>query len=88
MPPIKSLGERVADALIEDGLVPRTKVEELLEIQKKEGTRLIKLLTERALCNEIDLAVATGKVLNTPPVNLPRTGIPPEIAAQIGRAHV
>jgi type IV pilus assembly protein PilB len=83
MPPIKSLGERVADALIEDGLVPRTKVEELLEIQKKEGTRLIKLLTERALCNEIDLAVATGKVLNTPPVNLPRTGIPPEIAALI-----
>lgn len=35
MPPIKSLGERVADALIEDGLLPKTKVEELLELQKK-----------------------------------------------------
>ena len=85
MPPIKSLGERVADALIEDGLLPKTKVEELLELQKKDGTRLLKLLTEKALVNDIDLAVATGRVLNTPPVNLPRIGIPPEVAGLISK---
>ena len=83
MPPIKSLGERVADALIEDGLLSRLKVEELIELQKKEGARLLKLLSDKALVNDLDLAVATGRVLNTPPVNLPRIGIPPEIAGLI-----
>src|SRR5262247_3384895 len=43
MPPIKSFGERIADALVEDGLLSLKQVEELLELQKKEGTRLVKL---------------------------------------------
>jgi type IV pilus assembly protein PilB len=80
MPPLKSLGERIADALIEDGLLTGAQVEELLEKQKKEGTRFIKLVVEKAYVTENDLVVSMGRVLNTPPVNVARMGIPPEVA--------
>src|SRR5437660_1028376 len=63
MPPIKTFGERIADALVEDGLLFRKQVEELMEQQKREGTRL----------------------LNTPPVNLSRLGIVPEVADLLPR---
>jgi type IV pilus assembly protein PilB len=80
MPPVKSLGERIADALIEDGLLTSTQVEELLEKQKKEGTRFIKLVVEKAYVTENDLVVSMGRVLNTPPVNVSRMGIPTDVA--------
>src|SRR5580692_9298413 len=76
MPPVaKSFGERIADALVEDGLLTAKQVDELLEQQKKDGTRLLKLVVERAFVSEQDLAVSMGRVLNTPPVNLARIGI-------------
>jgi type IV pilus assembly protein PilB len=81
MPPLnKSLGERIADALIEDGLLNRQQVDELLEQQKKEGTRFIKLVVEKAFVTDIDLVVSMGRVLNTPPVNVTRLGIAPDVA--------
>jgi type IV pilus assembly protein PilB len=80
MPPLKSLGERIADALIEDGLLTSTQVEELLEKQKKEGTRFIKLVVEKAYVTETDLVVSMGRVLNTPPVNVLKMIIPAEVA--------
>ena len=49
MPPVKSFGERIADALVEDGLLTSKQVEELLEQQKREGTRFIKLVTEKLM---------------------------------------
>ena len=49
MPPVKTFGERIADALIEDGLLSARQVEELLQQQKKEGTRLIKLVLEKPM---------------------------------------
>ncbi len=80
MPPVKTFGERIADALIEDGLLTTTQVEELLLQQKKEGTRLLKLIMEKSYVNEVDMAVSMGRVLSTPPVNLSRISIPPEVA--------
>ncbi|MGV3771372.1 MAG: GspE/PulE family protein [Verrucomicrobiales bacterium] len=80
MPPIKTFGERIADALIEDGLLSSKQVEELLEQQKKEGTRLLKLLTEKSYVSDVDLVVSMGRVLNTPPVNLARVNIAADIA--------
>jgi type IV pilus assembly protein PilB len=81
MPPVaKSFGERIADALVEDGLLSTKQVEELLEQQKKEGTRLLKLVVEKAYVTEMDMTVCMGRILNTPPVNLARVGIPSEIA--------
>src|SRR5438309_4006669 len=79
MPPIKSFGERIADALVEDGLLSTKQVEELLEQQKKEGTRLLKLVIEKAYVNEVDMVVSMGRVLNTLPINLGRITISPEI---------
>src|SRR5436189_6402326 len=80
MPPVKSFGERIADALVEDGLLTAKQVDELLEQQKKEGTRLLKLILEKAYVSEQDLAVSMRRVLNTPPLKLGRIRIPTDIA--------
>ncbi|EEF57444.1 GspE/PulE family protein [Pedosphaera parvula] len=86
MPPvIKSFGERIADALVEDGLLTSKQVEELLEQQKKEGTRLLKLVVEKAIVSEQDMTVSMGRVLNTPPINLSRISIIPEVADLLPR---
>src|SRR6476659_4771286 len=88
MPPVKSFGERIADALVEDGLLNTKQVNELLQQQKKEGTRLFKLIMEKSYVNEIDMVVSMGCVLNTPPVNLSRIGIPPDVANLLPREVV
>src|SRR5512137_1600218 len=85
MPPPKTFGERIADALVEDGLLSAQQVEELLEQQKKEGTRLLKLVLEKAYVSEQDMTVSMGRVLNTPPINLSRLTVPPEIAELVPR---
>ena len=91
MAPVKSFGERIADVLVEDGLLTTRQVEELLEQQKKGGTRLLKLILEKAYVSEQDMAVSMGRVLNTPPINLSRITIPVEIAdllpSELARNH-
>jgi type IV pilus assembly protein PilB len=85
MPPVKTFGERIADALVEDNLLSAKQVEELLEQQKKEGTRLLKLILEKAYVSEADMAVSMGRVLNVPPINLARISIPLEVAELLPR---
>src|SRR5437660_476962 len=84
-PPIKTFGERIADALVEDGLLSAKQVEDLLEQQKKEGTRLLKLILDKAYVSEQDMTVSMGRVLNVPPINLARIQIPLEIAELVPR---
>jgi len=83
MQPVKTFGERIAEALVEDGLLSQKQVDELLDQQKKQGTRLIKLLVEKNYVSEIDLVVSMGRVLNTSPINLARVSIPQEIASLV-----
>jgi type IV pilus assembly protein PilB len=83
--PIKSFGERIADALVEDGLLTGKQVEELLDQQKKEGVRLLKLVVEKGFVGEQDLTVSMGRVLNVPPVNLSRTSIHSDISDLLPR---
>jgi type IV pilus assembly protein PilB len=85
MATIKSFGERIADALVEDGLLTTRQVEELLEQQKKGGVRLLKLILEKSYVSEHDMAVSMGRVLNTPPINLPRISIPNDVADLVPR---
>src|SRR5450631_4017237 len=85
MAKIKSFGERIADALVEDGLLSAGQVEELLEQQKKQGARLVKLIIEKAYVSEADLAVCMGRVLNVPPINLARISIPDEMSELLPR---
>jgi type IV pilus assembly protein PilB len=85
MTKVKSFGERIADALVEDGLLSVQQVEALLEEQKKGGTRLVKLIIEKAYVSEQDLTVAMGRVLNVPSINLARLSVPAEIADLLPR---
>jgi type IV pilus assembly protein PilB len=85
MAKIKSFGERIADALVEDGLLSATQVQELLEQQKKEGARLVKLIVDKAYVSEQDLAVSMGRVLNVLPINIARVNILPEIVELLPR---
>ena len=85
MATVKTFGERIADALVEDGLLFRKQVEELMEQQKREGTRLLKIIIDKNFVTEQDMAVSMGRVLNTPPVNLHRLSILPEISDLLPR---
>src|SRR3989449_5021551 len=85
MPPIKSFGERIAGVLVEDGLFSAKRGGKLLELKKKEGTRLLKLILEKSYVSELDMVVSMGRVLNVPPVNLSRIGIPQDVADLVPR---
>jgi type IV pilus assembly protein PilB len=87
MAKIKSFAERIADALVEDGLLSASQIEELLERQRKEGARLVKLLVDKdkQYVSQDDLAVCMGRVLNVSPINLARINIPPEIIELVPR---
>src|SRR5271167_4324284 len=85
MAKIKSFGERIADALVEDGLLSAGQIEELLEQQKKEGARLVKLIVDKSYVSEQDLAVSMGRVLNVLPINIARVNILPEIVELLPR---
>jgi type IV pilus assembly protein PilB len=87
MAKIKSFAERIADALVEDGLLSASQIEELLERQRKEGARLVKLLVDkdRQYVSPDDLAVCMGRVLNVSPINLSRINILPDVVELIPR---
>ena len=84
---IKSFAERIADALVEDGLLSNSQIEELLERQRKEGARLVKLLVDKdkQYVSPEDLAVCMGRVLNVSPINLARIAITPDVIELVPR---
>lgn len=73
---IKSFGERIADVLIEDGLLLPAQLEEAMGVQKKQGGRLLKILTDQNFVTEQDMVISMGRCLDTPPVNLSKMRIP------------
>ena len=85
MAAVKTFGERIAEALVEDGLLFAKQLEELIEQQKREGTRLHKIIVDKGLVTDQDLSVSMGRVLKVPPVNLARLSIPQEVAELIPR---
>ena len=88
---VKALGERIADVLIEDGVLLPSQFEEATELQKKQGGRLLKILTDKNYVTEQDMVIATGRCLDTPPINLSKIRVPEEIAdlipKEMARAH-
>lgn len=76
---IKSFGERIADVLIEDGLLLPAQLAEAMDVQKKQGGRLLKLLTDKGYVTEQDMVISMGRCLDTPPVNLSKLRVPEEI---------
>ncbi|MBV9657447.1 MAG: Flp pilus assembly complex ATPase component TadA [Verrucomicrobia bacterium] len=79
----KSFGERIADILIEDGLLLPSQLEEAQELQKKQGGRLLKLLTDKQFVTEQDMAISMGRCLDKPPVNLSKLRIPEEVMSLV-----
>ncbi len=77
---IKSFGERIADVLIEDGLLLPSQLQEAMDIQKKQGGRLLKLLVDKQYVTEQDMVISMGRCLDTPPINLTKVRVPEEIA--------
>src|SRR6195952_991900 len=76
---IKSFGERIADVLIEDGLLLPSQLAEAMEVQKKQGGRLLKLLTDNQYVTEQDMVISMGRCLDVPPVNLSKIRVPEEV---------
>src|SRR3984893_16861089 len=81
----KSFAERIAEVLIEDGLLLPNQLEEAVSIQKTEGGRLLKILTDKQFVNEQDMAFSMGRCLNTPPINLAKLHVPEEVMALVPR---
>ncbi len=76
---IKSFGERIADVLIEDGLLLPGQLDEAMQLQKKQGGRLLKILTDNKYVTEQDMVISMGRCLDTPPINLSKMRIPEDV---------
>ena len=64
---------------MEDGLLLPSQLEEAMELQKKQGGRLLKILTDKHYVTEQDMVISMGRCLDTPPVNLSKVRVPEEI---------
>jgi type IV pilus assembly protein PilB len=82
---MKSFGERIADAMIEDGVLKTEQLQEVMDQQKTQGGRLLKILLDKSYVTEQDMMVSMGRTLGTPPVNLNRMKIPKEIGDLVPR---
>lgn len=82
---IKSFGERIADVLIEDGLLLPAQLAEVLDVQKQQGGRLLKLLTDKKYVTEEDMVISMGRCLDTAPVNLSKVRVPEEVLGLVPR---
>ncbi|HEY3901549.1 MAG TPA: ATPase, T2SS/T4P/T4SS family [Chthoniobacter sp.] len=76
---IKSFGERIADVLIEDGLLLPSQLAEAMDMQKKQGGRLLKLLTDKQYVTEQDMVISMGRCLDVPPINLSKVRVPEDV---------
>src|SRR6476620_7455553 len=79
----KSFAERIADVLIEDGLLLPSQLEEAVGLQQKEGGRLLKILTDKQFVTDQDMTVSMGRCLNTPLINLSKVRAPEEIMSLV-----
>src|SRR6476469_1823479 len=79
----KSFAERIADVLIEDGLLLPSQLEEAVSFQQNEGVRLLKILTDKQFVTDQDMTVSMGRCLNTPLINLSKVRVPEEIMSLV-----
>ena len=59
-----------------DGLLSEEQLSAVVEVQKKQGGRLLKLLLERGFVTEQDMMVSMGKCLGYQPVTLAKIHVP------------
>ena len=76
---MKSFGERIADTLLADGLLTQEQLTEVLDLQKKQGGRLLKLLLEKQLVTDQDMMVSMGRCLGASPITLAKMRVPQDV---------
>ncbi len=76
---MKSFGERIADTLLADGLLTQEQLTEVLELQKTQGGRLLKLLLEKQLVTDQDMMVSMGRCLGASPITLAKMRVPQDV---------
>lgn len=79
----KTFGERIAELLIEDGLLLPSQLEEVMELQRQQGGRIVKILTSKGYVTEQDMVISMGRCLDVPPINLAKVHPPEEITSLI-----
>ncbi len=81
----KSLKDRLAEILLQGGLISEEDLNKAIEIQKKEGGRLQKILVKHNFVDEKKLIAAIGEHLGIPPLDLAKVKLDPEIVELIPR---
>src|SRR5664279_969233 len=80
---MKSFGERITDTLVADGLLTPGQLAEVVEVQKQQGGRLLKLLLEKQLVTEQDMMVSMGRCLGVAPITLAKMHVPQDVVELI-----
>lgn len=75
----KPLKDRLCELLINNGLVTETQLKKAIEIQRKDGKNLIKILIENRIISEEDFLSTLSQEINIPPISLSKYKIEPHI---------
>ena len=66
----ESLKDKFTDVLIKGSLLKQKDLDKALELQKKSGGSLGKILIDQGFISQKDLMVAMSRQLNIPPIDL------------------
>ncbi len=78
-----SLKERLKEILIRDNIIKQEDLDRALEVQKKEGGDLSKILVKMNLISEDDLTMLLSQGLGMPPIDIGRLKIDPAVVRMI-----
>jgi len=76
---VESFRDKLVAILIKGNLVKEKDLDKALEIQKKSGGSLGKILVDKGFISAKDLMVAMSRQLNIPPINLSKYKIAPSV---------
>ncbi|MFH0731892.1 MAG: ATPase, T2SS/T4P/T4SS family [Candidatus Omnitrophota bacterium] len=79
----KSFAEKLVDILKKSGLVNEKDLNEAIEKQKKAGSNIAKILIDKGIISQKDLAALLSSELNIPVLNLSRFKIDPKIVKMV-----
>ena len=75
--------DKLVAILLEKGLIDESQVKDTLEIQKKDGGRLSKILVKNGFIEEKKMMGALGEHLGIPPIDLGKLKLDPEVVEVI-----
>jgi type IV pilus assembly protein PilB len=79
----KIVKKRLPDMLLEQELVTREQLEECVEIQRKTGRSLPKILVAKGYLGEEDLVITLSEQLGIPHIRLVHYSVPKEVLAEV-----